>query len=132
MLPSQVDAIEPFIARVKRFISKFRTPDGSEAHIETALHEALVNAVMHGNQKDPNKRVHVKCRCRKDGEISITIRDQGQGFDRRALKDPTAPENLPSTHRHGIYLMQALMDEVCFDEGGTVVHMTKKPAQRPQ
>ena len=130
LLPSQVDAIEPFVARVKRFISRFRNADGSETHIETAVHEALANAVIHGNQGDPNKRVHVICRCSMDGEVLITIRDQGQGFDCRALEDPTTPENLLSTHGRGIYLMQALMDEVYFDEGGTVVHMRKRPAQR--
>lgn len=130
LLQSRVDAIEPFVGRVKRFIAKFGNPDGSETHIEMAVHEALVNAVIHGNQSDPKKRVHVICRCSIDGEVSITIRDQGQGFDSRALGDPTTPENLLSTHGRGIYLMQALMDEVGFDEGGTVVHMRKKPAQR--
>ena len=130
LLPSQVDVIEPFVARVKRFISKFRNQDGRESHIEMAVREALVNAVIHGNQEDPDKRVHVICRCSKDGEVSITIRDQGQGFDCRALEDPTTPENVLSTRERGIYLMQALMDDVCFDEGGTVVRMRKQPAQR--
>lgn len=129
-LPSRVHAIEPFVARVKRFISKFRNLHGSEPHIEMAVREALVNAVIHGNREDPDKHVHAICRCNKDGEVSITIRDQGQGFDCRALEDPTAPENRLSIRGRGIYLMQALMDEVCFDEGGTVVHMRKKPAQR--
>lgn len=130
LLPSRVDAIEPFDARLKRFISKFRNPDGSETHIETAVHEALANAVIHGNRRDPDKRIHVICRCHIDGEVSITIRDQGKGFDCRALEDPTTPEKLLSPHGRGIYLMQALMDEVRFDKGGTVVHMRKKPAQR--
>jgi serine/threonine-protein kinase RsbW len=129
LLPSQVDAIEPFVARVKRFISRFRNLDGSKRHIEMAVREALLNAVIHGNQEDPNKRVHVICRCSKDGEVSITIRDQGQGFDCRALEDPTTPENALATRGRGIYLMQALMDEVCFDEGGTAVRMRKKPTQ---
>ena len=133
LLPSQIDAIEPFVARVKRFIAKFRKPDGSETHIEMAVHEALANAVIHGNQGDPYKSIHVVCRCTIDGEVSIAIRDQGQGFNWRALDDPTTPENLLSAHGRGIYLMQALMDEVCFDEGGTVVHLRKKPApSRPQ
>ena len=130
VLPSQVDAIEPFVARVKRFISRFGNRDGSETYIGMAVHEALMNAVIHGNHQDPNKRVQVMCRCSKDGEVSITICDQGQGFDWRAPGDPTTPANPMSTHKRGIYLMQACMDEVCFDEGGTVVHLRKKPAQK--
>ena len=36
-----------------------------------------------------------------------------------------------STHGRGIYLMRALMDEVSFEEGGTVVHMRKSPSPPP-
>lgn len=126
-LPSQIDAISPSVELVMRFVAKFRKVDGSEAGIEMALHEALVNAVVHGNQEDPNKLVEIACRCSIDGEVSITVRDQGQGFDCRAIPDPTAPENQMSTHGRGIYIMRASMDEVHFDEGGAVVRMQKEP-----
>jgi serine/threonine-protein kinase RsbW len=56
----------------------------------------------------------------------ITIRDQGQGFGNGALSDPATPENILSRNGRGIYLMRALMDEVHFEEGGTVVKMRKK------
>lgn len=126
-LASRVEAIEPFVEQLMRFISKLRTADGSEAEIETALHEALANAVIHGNHQDPDKCVCVVCRCSIDGEVLLTIRDQGQGFHSRAIRDPTTPEKLLLTHGRGIYLMQASMDEVSFDEGGVVVRMRKKP-----
>ena len=37
-----------------------------------------------------------------------------------------------SNHGRGIYLMRALMDEVSFEEGGTVVHMRKDPPPPPR
>ncbi len=37
-----------------------------------------------------------------------------------------------SNHGRGIYLMRALMDEVSFEEGGTVVHMRKDPTPPPR
>ena len=125
-LPSQVEAIEPFTEQLMRFISKFRNPDGSEASIELAVHEALANAVLHGNRVNPNKRVYVACRCYMDGEVSITVRDEGQGFDCTAIPDPTFREKLLFTHGRGIYLLTTLMDEVSFEEGGAVVMMRKK------
>jgi serine/threonine-protein kinase RsbW len=129
--PSQVKAIEPCVEQLMCFISKFRNQDGSEADIETAVHEALANAIVHGNREDPDKRVYVVCCCDLDGEVSITISDQGQGFDSRAVPDPTAPENQMAAHGRGIYLMRASMDEVRFDEGGAVVRMRKKPNADP-
>lgn len=123
---SIIPGIRPSVDLVMRFVSRFRKQDGSEANIEMALQEALTNAVIHGNHEDPHELVHVACRCSTDGQVSITIRDQGQGFDTRAIPDPTTTENLMSTRGRGIYLMRALMDEVSFDEGGAVVHMCKK------
>ena len=126
-LPSRVEAISPFVDQLIVFINRFRNVDTSEIDIEIALREALTNAVIHGNHEDPNRCVYVVCRCHADGGVSITIRDQGKGFDSLAVPDPTAPEKLLSTHGRGIYLMRALMDEIYFDEGGSVVHMRKKP-----
>jgi len=92
---------------------------------EIALREALANAIVHGNQEILHKRVYVTCRCTTDGEVSITVEDEGQGFDSEAVLDPTAPENRLLTYGRGIYLMKTLMDEVRFERGGAVVHMRK-------
>jgi serine/threonine-protein kinase RsbW len=124
-LPSRVEVIFPFAEQLMRFILKFRSPDGTESDIEMALHEALANAVIHGNGQNSCKRIYVACRCYMDGEVSITVRDEGKGFDSSAVLDPTLLENLLFTHGRGIYLMKTLMDEVSFEEGGSVVRMRK-------
>lgn len=125
-LPSKVAAISPFTEQLMRFILNFRMADGSEIHIEMALLEALANAVIHGNGDDSRKSIYVTCRCYMDGEVSVTVRDEGKGFDSSTVLDPTALENLMFTHGRGIYLMKTLMDEVSFEEGGAVVIMRKK------
>jgi serine/threonine-protein kinase RsbW len=125
-LPSTVAAIFPFTERLMRVILNFRRADGSESDIEMALHEALANAVVHGTGENSCRRVYVSCRCYMDGEVSITVRDEGKGFDSNAVPDPTSSENLLFTDGRGIYLMKTLMDEVCFEEGGAVVMMRKK------
>src|SRR6202008_3618673 len=114
-LPSKVAAISPFTEQLMRFILNFRMADGSEIDIEMALREALANAVIHGNGDDSRKSVYVTCRCYMDGEVSITVRDEGKGFDSSAVLDPTVLENLLFTHGRGIYLMKTLMDEVSFE-----------------
>lgn len=74
-LPSQVASISPYVHQLVQLILNFRNADGSEIDIELALHEALANAVVHGNGEDPCRRIHVMCRCYMDGKVSITIRD---------------------------------------------------------
>ena len=61
-----------------------------------------------------------------DGEVLITVRDEGEGFDSRAVPDPTEPQSLLLSHGRGLHLMRALMDEVSFEEYGTVVRMRKQ------
>ncbi len=127
-LPSELRAVSPFIEHVMRFVARFRIKDGTEMDIEVALREALLNAIFHGNGQDPGKTVFVAIRCSTGGETSLTVGDEGEGFDPSAVPDPTAPENLMSTSGRGIYLMRALMDEVWFEEGGKVVQMRKYPS----
>jgi serine/threonine-protein kinase RsbW len=125
-LPSQIALISPFVDQLMRFVARCRNQGGSELEIETALREALANAIHHGNQEDPYKRVYVTCRCAADGEVAITVQDEGQGFDCDAVPDPTTPENRLVKHGRGIYLVKTLMDEVRFEKGGAVVYMRKK------
>jgi anti-sigma regulatory factor (Ser/Thr protein kinase) len=122
---SKVAAISPFVDQLMRFVLHFRSADGSEIDIDMALREALTNAVIYGSGDDSCKSVCVTCRCYMDGEVAITVRDQGRGFDSNAVLDPTFLENLLFTHGRGIYLMKTLMDEVSFEEGGSVVRMRK-------
>src|ERR1700756_3179684 len=87
--------------------------------------EGLSYPIIHGHHQDPYKRGRVICRCNSDGEVRITVRDEGPGFKSDAVPDPTSPENRLSTHGRGIYLMRMLMDEVSFMKGGSVVRMRK-------
>lgn len=96
-LPSQIQAISPFVDQLIRFILNFRNADGSETDIGVAVREALANAVIHGNAEKSYKRVHVLCRCYMDGEV-LTVRDEGQGFVSSTVPDPTTPENRLFTH----------------------------------
>src|SRR6516225_2090542 len=57
-LPSHVDIISPFVDQMMRFISRYRKADGNKLEIELAVREALANAIVHGNQENPHKRVY--------------------------------------------------------------------------
>jgi anti-sigma regulatory factor (Ser/Thr protein kinase) len=130
-LPSEVTAISPFVDKLMLLLRNCGCVPEGVSDVEIALREALANAIIHGNHEDHRKHVHVTCRCEPD-EVTIAIKDEGEGFDINSLPDPTAPENITSVHGRGIYVMKALMDEVRFEEGGVVVHMRKSVGEAPK
>jgi serine/threonine-protein kinase RsbW len=123
-LPSEVAAISPFVDKLILLLRHCSCVPEEVTEVEIALREALANAIIHGNHEDRRKHVHVTCRCEPD-EVSIAVKDEGEGFDINTVPDPTAPENIGSVHGRGIHLIRALMDEVRFEEGGAAVHMRK-------
>jgi serine/threonine-protein kinase RsbW len=131
---SRASAISPFVDRLMKFIRLFMAKSGTaneaEDDIDTAIHEALSNAVVHGNHEDPKKQVHVTCRCTLDGEVLITVRDEGEGLDGE-VPDPRSPERRLLTHGRGLHIMRALMDGVSFEENCTVVRLRKRVNRQP-
>jgi anti-sigma regulatory factor (Ser/Thr protein kinase) len=78
---SDIAALLPVVDELMLLIRKSRCVPGGERDVECALREALDNAVVHGNREDPDKQVHISCRCEPGKELSVVIRDDGPGFD---------------------------------------------------
>jgi serine/threonine-protein kinase RsbW len=131
-IQSEIKAISPLVERLMRLIEGSHCITGEEPAVELALQEALNNAVVHGNRLDAHKLVHVHCRCEVGEGISLTVSDQGQGFDARTVPDSVTVENLEGDHGRGIHLMKLAMDEVSFEQRGTEVHMCKRVARNPR
>jgi serine/threonine-protein kinase RsbW len=133
-LASDVACISPIVDQLMRFIKlfmgKFGAGKNAEDDIEIAIHQALTNAVTHGNHEDPGKRVSVTCRCCLDGEVLITVRDEGLGFDFRVVPNPGESQRRLLPYGCGLLRMRTVMDEVSFEENGTVVRMRKR--MKPQ
>jgi serine/threonine-protein kinase RsbW len=125
-MPSEVRAISPLVDRLMRRIERSQCVPGEEFEIELALREALDNAVVHGNQEDPETKVHIGCRCQPSNEISIVVTDQGKGFDFEKFVGNGITSDPASEHGRGIQLMKAYMDEVHFERGRSEVHMRKR------
>jgi len=92
--------------------------------IRLAMEEALSNAIHHGNHDDPDKHVTVDYRVTAD-RLTVSIDDEGAGFQPQRLADPRAAPNLTHPHGRGVLLMQAYMDEVRFNQSGNAVTLVK-------
>jgi len=127
-MTSEVRAISPLVDRLMRLVRRSQCVPGEEFDIELALREALDNAVVHGNQENPETKVHIRFRCHPGNEISIVVTDQGRGFDFEKFigNGVTSNSNSVSEHGRGIQLMKAYMDDVHFGRGGSEVHMRKR------
>lgn len=100
---------------------------GDDVHeIGMAVREATVNAVLHGNAYDPNKKVRITFE-RRPGTLEVTVSDEGRGFDPNRIPDPLAPENLLRQSGRGIFLIRTYMDEVTFRDlqPGTEMKLVK-------
>jgi serine/threonine-protein kinase RsbW len=87
--------------------------------------EAVNNAILHGNQSNPEKFVHIEITCKKK-EITIKVIDEGSGFSPKKVPDPTTPENLEELNGRGVYLMSRLADKIKYSKKGNSVTMTFK------
>jgi len=104
--------------------------DDQRYDVGVAIRETVINAIRHGNRQDVMRQVTVEWRGSATEGLSVTVSDEGSGFDPEAIADPLAPENLMKGSGRGLLFMRAYMDEVDISPrpgGGTLVRLYKKP-----
>jgi serine/threonine-protein kinase RsbW len=105
------------------------TPHSSFA-IKLALEEAMINAIKHGNKLDKSKHVHVQAKVTPK-IADITIEDEGPGFDRASIPDPTLEENREKCSGRGILLIESYMNSVEWSRNGRRLRMVKRNGEEP-
>ena len=100
--------------------------------VGVAIRESVINAIKHGNRHDAAKHVFVQFDATLQDaapELTISVRDQGEGFDPEEVANPLAPENLLKSSGRGIFLIRNFMDDVRLQrapEGGMEIRMIKR------
>ncbi len=84
--------------------------------------EGVNNAMVHGNKLDTSKRVFIEFKL-LNKKLSISIEDEGPGFDFNSIPDPTMPENIENISGRGVFLMKKLTDEIFYNDKGTKVEL---------
>ncbi|MEP1034056.1 ATP-binding protein [Ekhidna sp.] len=119
-LPENIRIVESFIDNAK---DQFKLNDDIYGNIMIAVTESVNNAIVHGNQSDSKKNVHLQLAL-EESLIKFTVEDEGSGFDYTNLADPTLPENLSKPGGRGIFLMKNLCDEVSFKKDGRIAELS--------
>ncbi len=96
------------------------------ADIAISVSELVNNAIIHGNKYARDKSVTVKL-AHNAGSLTISVTDQGTGFDVGHVPDPLAQENLLKEVGRGIFIVRQLMDnvDITATPQGTTIAITK-------
>lgn len=126
-IPSTYNAMERVASLVEEAGKRAGISEDDGVDLMISVIEAVNNAIQHGNQEDPRKKVFVRISAGPE-EFMCTIRDEGEGFDPTTISDPLKEENLLNPSGRGILMMREFMDVVAFSSqsGGTEVKMTKR------
>jgi anti-sigma regulatory factor (Ser/Thr protein kinase) len=127
-IPANPSAIPALTDGVTQVLQEKHWSDKDIMAVELALQEAVANAIRHGCGGDSSKELQCSVTCDAAGEVVITVRDPGAGFDHTTVADPLHPENILKPSGRGIFLINGLMDEVQYADGGREVQMRKKKA----
>jgi len=121
-LPSKPESITLLEALIEKIADKHQVSEDTFANMMTCLNEIAINAIVHGNKLDENKKVIVNAEV--DAKRVIwTVTDEGPGFDYDHLPDPTAVENLENLTGRGVFIVKQLADQCVFNSKGNEVEL---------
>jgi len=117
--------IHPSTLKLASFVETLLEPvicKETAKKIELGLHEALVNAVVHGNLSNPNKVIRVR-RILTPNWIVWQIQDEGLGIveDKRVC---CLPLNTDVNSGRGIYLIHKCFDDVRWSRKGNRLQLS--------
>lgn len=113
--PNNLITVEEF---VNYFSKDLGLDDDRLNGLLLAVTEATTNAIIHGNKNDRNKSVYINVTL-ENKVLTISIKDEGVGFDPAIVPDPTHPDNLLKDSGRGLYLMRVYMDELHYNQTPT-------------
>jgi len=121
VIPATFEALE-WLFEEFRQRSRCVLPPRDYFTAELLAREALTNAIVHGSQGDPSKSVRCALRMRT-GKLTISICDEGPGFDWRETRDHSAA-TCDSSGR-GMQIFRMYANRVRFSEKGNAVTLTR-------
>jgi PAS domain S-box-containing protein len=123
-IPSNVLEIDNAIMKINEGISKLVEVDQEDNwKLYTALYEAIINGMEHGNKSNVQKRINISYRI--SGKlIVLKIRDEGIGFDTQNIPNPLDDTNLLKPSGRGVYMMKKIMEKVKYNRAGNEVTMS--------
>jgi serine/threonine-protein kinase RsbW len=112
-IPSEVRLVDLVHEASQKMAELAGFEEGDALNVGIAVREAVINAIVHGNQRDPSRNVNVTLEAGESG-VKASVLDHGQGFDVDATPDPRKGDNLLKTSGRGLLMIRAFVDKVAF------------------
>jgi serine/threonine-protein kinase RsbW len=109
----EVSKIAPFIDSIPPLR---RLKEDKMYFLKLSIHEAVTNAILHGNNSDIHKKIGISLVVEKD-KCVITVSDEGQGFTKDLYIQKTQ-NNTQNVGGRGLLLIHQSMDSVSFQQSG--------------
>jgi serine/threonine-protein kinase RsbW len=131
IIPSKLEKLIDVETYAEKIAATSGLSKDQSNNLAIAITEAVGNAIVHGNHKDPGKKVRIRFRITKK-LIMADVRDEGSGFNPYKLSNPLKPENLMKESGRGIFILKSLTDRVSFHFApeGTTIRMIMKIRNR--
>ncbi len=110
-VPSRLDHLDMLQAVAEEVARLVGFGEDARLDLGLAVREGVVNAMKHAHGFDATHPVDVTFD-REGNNLSVSIRDEGAGFDPSTIPDPREPENLLRTSGRGLFLIHGLVDEL--------------------
>jgi serine/threonine-protein kinase RsbW len=133
VLPNELRLLDVVHSASEKMAEIAGFDEDAALNVGLAMREAVINAMIHGNRRDPARKVEVTLDARP-ARFEAKVSDEGEGFDPERGSDPTAQANLLNTSGRGLLLMRAFVDEVRFRRRrsrGMEVTLVKKITEEP-
>ena len=119
-LLSTFDELERAVDFIEDFVSTNQLSEDLLERMRLVGSEAITNAIKHGNELDPEKKVGFGVGI-SNGFVEMRVSDEGPGFVIEEIPDPLASENLLAEGGRGVYFIFEFSDEVVFEDDGAVL-----------
>jgi serine/threonine-protein kinase RsbW len=109
--PGLLPELEEFIIGIAE---KYKLDKNKFNNLVLSFSEAVSNSILHGNKLDKSKKVFIKVIVDSE-KMTISIKDEGTGFDLKSVPDPTKLENILKDSGRGIHIMKSFVDNLHYN-----------------
>lgn len=123
VLASEHPNVEQAVEQAESFFKDHVDDEDLLYNLVLLTSEAVTNGMEHGNDFDPAKSVTIEFKV-ATGLLEIMVEDEGPGFERKGVPNPLSEDHLFDDGGRGLFLLEALADEVKYELGGRRTRVT--------